>query len=49
MQRCCKDPSKYHIVFDIGLQTSEWTVCEKHYHDDLLFQKNIKSKNVMEN
>jgi len=49
MQKCCKYPSKFRIVFDIGLQTSEWHVCEKHYRDDLLFQKNIKSKIEIKN
>jgi len=43
LNKCCKGESKYQIIFDIGTDISEWTVCKKHYSEEKLFQKNIKA------
>ncbi|MBT7252222.1 MAG: hypothetical protein HN875_00630 [Candidatus Nitrosopelagicus sp.] len=48
MLRCCKSPSKYLITYDCGPQNSTWSVCEKHFQDEILFQKNIKEKKEIE-
>ena len=41
MNRCCSDqPVKFIISFDCGVQSSKWSICEKHENDPL-FQKHI--------
>jgi hypothetical protein len=37
------------ITYDIGTDESQWKVCEKHFKEDALFQKNIKEKKEIEN
>ena len=49
MNRCCYDlPVKFVISFDCGVQSSEWSVCEKHEKDPL-FQKHINKIKEAEN
>lgn len=43
MIKCCDNKTKYQIVYDIGLEKSEWLLCKSHYDSDHVFQKNIKT------
>jgi len=36
------------ITYDIGTDESQWKVCEKHFKEEILFQKNIKEKKEIE-
>ncbi|MBC8503021.1 MAG: hypothetical protein H8D35_07880 [Nitrosopumilus sp.] len=45
---CCNDKPKFLITYNVGPDESQWKVCEKHFNEDVLFQKNIKEKKVME-
>jgi hypothetical protein len=48
MLRCCKSPAKYSIIFDCGQNNSTWLVCEEHFQNEILFQKNILEKKEIE-
>jgi hypothetical protein len=46
--QCCKSDHKFLITYDIGIAESQWKVCEKHFKEEELFQKNIKDKKEIE-
>ena len=48
MNRCCNKSPKHLISFDCGVQSSEWSVCEKNEKDPL-FQKHINKIKEAEN
>jgi len=48
MNKCCKNPVKYEIVYDTGLDSSEWSLCEIHYKNSV-FQKHIKTIKEIKN
>ena len=39
----CKNPVKYQIIYDCGIQSDELKICEKHYRCDEVFRQNIKT------
>ena len=39
----CKNPVKYEILYDCGVQSEELNICEKHYKSDGVFRQNIKT------
>ena len=43
MKKCCNNKTKYQIVYDIGLEKSEWLICKSHFESIAVFQKNIKT------
>lgn len=48
-RKCCNRPSKYHIVYDCGLDDQDLILCNYHYSLDSVFQQNIKSIEELKN
>ena len=47
--QCCKSTHKFLITYNVGPEESKWKVCEKHFNEEILFQKNILDKLEIEN
>jgi len=41
--KSCKNPVKYEILYDCGMESKEMQICEKHYRSDEVFRQNIKT------
>ena len=40
--KCCKNKSKYNIIYKVGGESKTWLVCDMHYALEP-FQQSIKS------
>lgn len=43
MIKCCSNKTKYQIVYDAGLEKSEWLICKTHFESNDVFKKNIET------
>lgn len=48
-RKCCNRPSKYHVIYDCGLDDQDLTLCDYHYNLHEAFKKNIKSIEEIKN